>query len=280
LVVVAVACLFLGNAALSMRQDVYSAQNVDREAQQIVGSSNVQAALADLLTDKVVEPVITQTGAGLFSVLSSPLTSVARRLIEQAVATQPVQHVAARLVEQVVPELQRGSGPVSLTAQQLAWIVSPGLASNRLIAGMLHTADRSGCCQVVLAQRQSLSFAWRYVQQIRLAGVVLPALFVVFAGLALWITRRRRRVALILAGATAATGLLTLGLVWAGPQFWSSLIGRPGPSGGVVRAADGAVFAGVTAGLRAHCLMLAAVGVGALVALAISRRGRLPIAAR
>jgi hypothetical protein len=146
-----------------------------------------------------------------------------------------------------------------------------------VIAGVLRTADRTGCCRVFLAERQNLSFPWRYVREIQFAGVALPAMFVVFLILGIWITPRRRQLALILAGATAVTGLVTLGLLWAGP-FWSGLVSRPGPGGAVVRAADTTVFGSATSGLRAHSLLVATIGASALVALAISRRTRSPLA--
>jgi hypothetical protein len=272
LAVTAIVCLFLGNVALWMRQDVYSARNVDQEAQRIVGSPNVRGAVADLLAAKVVQPALARSGLGpLTGLVQAPLMNVSSRLIQQAVATQPAQHVAARLVEEVVPELDRGAGPISLSPQQLTWIASPSLASNSIVAKALNTADRTGCCQVVLAQRQSLSFGWRHVGMIRIAGVVLPALFVVCVGLALGISRRRRRLAVILAGATVLVGLVTFGSLLAGPQFWDGLMVRPGSTAGVLRAVDAAVFNGATTTLRNESVAVVIVGLGALGALGGAR---------
>jgi hypothetical protein len=274
-VAAAILCLFLGNAALWMRQDVYSARNVDREAQQIVGSADVQAAVADLLTAKVVQPALAQAGLGPFTgLLSGPVTGVSHQLIERALTAEPAQQVAARLVEQVVPELQKGAGPVSLTPQQLAWIASPSLASNRIMADVLHAAEVTGCCNVTLAQRGSLSFGWRHVSAIRVAGILLPALYLAFAALALLVTRNRRRLAMVLAGATAATGLATLALLWVGPGFWTGLISGSGATAGLVRAAGGTVFDSATASLRENSLLVVAAGTCALAALAFSRRTR------
>ncbi|HUJ65616.1 MAG TPA: hypothetical protein VLX59_08780, partial [Acidimicrobiales bacterium] len=166
--VAAVACLLLGNLALWMRQDVYSARNVSAEAQRIVASSNVQGAVADLLTTKVVQPVLAQAQLGPFTGLAEkPLLDASRRLVQEAVATQPAQHVAARLVEEVIRDLDQGTGPIALSPDQLAWVASPSLAGNRILASVLHTADTTGCCQVVLAPRQSLAFSWRHVGMIR-----------------------------------------------------------------------------------------------------------------
>ncbi len=275
LAVTAIVCLLLGNVALWMRQDVYSARNVDQEAQRIVGSPNVQGAVADLLAAEVVQPALAQSDLGpLTGVVKAPLMSVARRLIEPVVATQPAQHVAARLVEQVMPELDRGSGPISLSPRQLTWIASPSLASNSIMARVLNTADRTGCCQVVLAQRQSLSFAWRHVGMIRIAGVVLPALFVVCVGLALGITRRRRRLAMVLAAASVLVGLVTFGSLLAGPQFWDGLMVRPGSTAGVLRAVDTTVFNGATAALRNDSIVVVVLGLGALVGLVATRQIR------
>jgi hypothetical protein len=272
LAVTAIVCLFLGNVALWMRQDVYSARNVDQEAQRIVGSSNVQGAVADLLATKVVQPALAQTQLGpLTDLFKAPLISVSSRLIQKVVATQPAQHVAARLVEQVVPELDRGSGPISLSPEQLAWIASPSLASNSTVAKALNTAARTGCCQVVLAQRQSLSFAWRHVGMIRIAGIVLPALFVACVGLALGFSRRRRRLAMILAAASVGVGVVTFGSLWFGPQFWDGLMVRPGSTAGVLRAVDSTLFNGSTAALRIDSLAVALLGTGALVALVAAR---------
>jgi hypothetical protein len=277
LAVAAILCLFVGNLALWMRQDVYSARNVDQEAQRIVGSPDVQGAVTDLLTTKVVQPALVDpalsaSGLGLLSgLVKAPLTTAARGLIKQVMATQPAQHVAARLVEQVVPELDRGSGPVALSPEQLFWIASPSLASNHLVATILHSAERSGCCQVVLAQRQSLSFGWRHVGMIRTAGVVLPALFLAFAALGLCFARRRARLAVVLAGATVLTGLLTLGSLLAGPHFWAGLMVGSGPSAGVLRSIDATAYDGATAALRGHSILIAVLGAGILAGLAVAR---------
>jgi hypothetical protein len=277
LAIAAILCLFLGNLALWMRQDVYSARNVNQEAQRIVGSPDVQGAVANLLTTKVVQPVLVEpalsaSGLGLLSgLVKAPLTTAAQDLIEHVMATQPAQHVAARLVEQVVPELDSGSGPISLSPQQLFWIASPSLASNHLVATILHSAERTSCCQVVLAQRQSLSFGWRHVGMIRTAGVVLPALFFAFAALGLGIARRRGRLVMVLAGATALTGLATLISLLAGPHFWSGLMVGSGSSAGVVRAIDRTTYDGATAALRGHSLAIAVLGAGVLAGVAAAR---------
>jgi hypothetical protein len=275
LAVTAIVCLFLGNVALWMRQDVYSARNVNQEAQRIVGSPNVRGAVADLLTAKVVQPALAQSRLGpLTGLVEAPLMNASRRLIAQVVATQPAQRVAARLVEQVVPELDRGAGPISLSPQQLTWIAAPSLTSNSIVAKVLDTAERTGCCQVVLAPRQSLSYSWRHVGMIRIAGVVLPALFVACVGMALGVSRRRRRLAVILAGATVLVGLATFGSLLAGPQFWDGLMVRPGSTAGVLRAVDAAVFNGATSALRNDSLVVVMAGLGALVALLTTRQIR------
>jgi hypothetical protein len=268
----AIVCLVVGNVALWMRQDVYSARNVGQEAQQIMGSSDVQHAVADLFTTRVVQPAIDHAGLGPFTgLVSGPVMSLARRVIDDAVASQPAQHMAARLVEQVVPELDKGTGPVALSPQQLAWIVSPSLASNHLVAPVLRAAEQTGCCRVVLVQRGHLSFAWRHVRGIRTAGVVLPTLSLALAALAIVISRRRVRMAMILATAAVATGLVTFASLWAGPGLWGGLMSQPGQAAGVVRAAQRTVFDGATRGLRQHSLLLAGVGASVLAALAASR---------
>jgi hypothetical protein len=263
-----IACLVVGNVALWMRQDLYSARAVGQEAQQIMGSSDVQQAVANMLVTGVVQPALDHAGLGpLTGVVSAPVMGIARRAIDDAVASQPAQHVASRLVEQVVPQLDKGTGPVALSPEQLAWIVSPSLASNRLVADALRTADRTGCCRMVLVQRGHLSFTWRHVRDIRTAGLVLPPLALAFAALAVVVSRRRVRMAMILAGATAAAGLATFASLWAGPGFWANLTSHAGPAAGVVRAAQRTVFDWATAGLRQHSLWIAAAGGVALAAL-------------
>jgi hypothetical protein len=267
-----VVCLLLGNVALWMRQDLYSARTVDQEAQQIIGSSDVQQAMANLLVTGVVQPALDHAGLGpLTGVVSAPVVDLARRAIDDAVASQPAQHVATRLVEQVVPELDKGTGPVALSPEQLAWVVSPGLAANRLVADALRSADRTGCCRVVLVQRGRLSFAWRHVHGIRTAGVALPPIALVSAVLAIVVSRRRVRMAMILAGATAAVGVATFASLWAGPGFWANLTSQAGPAAGVVRAAQRTVFDGATAGLRRHSLWIAGAG-GVMLATLVAGR--------
>jgi hypothetical protein len=258
-----------------MRQDVYSARHIEQEAQHILGSSDVRAAVADLLTTRVVQPALGQAGLGPFAgVIKGPATSMVRGLINQAMSAQPTQDVAGRLVEQVAPELNRGAGPISLSPEQLTWIASPSLAANRTVATVLNAADRTGCCEVVLAQRESLSWPWRHVREIRIAGVVLPALFVGFLVLGLGLARRRRRLAAVIAAASAITGLATVALLGAGPQFWAGFVSRSGAAGGIVRAVDRAGFNSATAGLRQHSLAIAVVGAVAFVALAGTSRIR------
>jgi hypothetical protein len=265
-----VVCLLLGNVALWMRQDLYSARAVSQEAQQIMGSSDVQQAVADMLVTGVVQPALAHAGLGpLTGVVSAPVMGLARRAVDAAVGSQPAQHLASRLVEQVVPQMDRGTGPVALSPEQLAWVASPGLASNRFVADALRAADRTGCCRVVLVQRSQLSFTWRHVRAIRTAGIVLPPLALAFGALAVVVSRRRLRMAMILAGATALVGAATFASLWAGPGYWSNLTSHAGPAAGVVRAAQRTVFAGATAGLRQHSLWIAGAGGAALAALAV-----------
>jgi hypothetical protein len=272
LAVAAVFCLFFGNAALWMREDFYSSHNLDRDAQQILGSTRVQSAVADLLAKQVVHLALAGSGLGPFAaIIQNPAIGVADRLVSQALASQPVQHVEARLLEEVIPEMKRGAGPISLSPEQLIWIASPSLATNRVMQSVVHTADRTGCCQVVLAQRHKLSFAWRYVHQIRIAGIVLPALFVAMTGLALWITPRRKHLAMTVAIATAATGLITMGLLVTDPGVWAGLTSNSGPGAVVVRAADRAAFNTATAALRFHSLVLTVIGACAIAALASTK---------
>jgi len=76
---------------------------------------------------------------------------------------------------------------------------------------------------------------------------VLPPLALAFAALAVVVSRRRLRMAMILAGATALVGIATFASLWAGPGYWANLTSHAGPAAGVVRAAQRTVFAGATA---------------------------------
>jgi hypothetical protein len=269
LAVASVVCLLLGNVALWMRQDLYSARAVGREAQQIMGAPDVQQAVANLVMTGVVEPALHRANLGpLTSVVSGPVVGLARRAVENAVASQPAQQIASRLVQQVVPELDKGTGPVALSPDQLAWVVSPRLAANRIVADVLRTADQTGCCRVVLVQRGQMSFAWRHVRGVRTAGVVLPPLGLASGALAVVVSRRRLRMAMILAGAAAAVGIATVASLWAGPGPWAGLMSNAGPAAGVVRAAQRTVFDSATAGLRQHSVLLAGAGILLLAALA------------
>jgi hypothetical protein len=124
---------------------------------------------------------------------------------------------------------------------------------------------------VVLVQRGHLSFGWRHVREIRIAGLVLPALSLVLAALAVAISRRRARTAMMLAAAAAAVGLLTFVSLRAGPGMWAGLASQRGPAAGVIRAAQRTAFSSATAALRQHSLLVAAAGA---VVVAILGAGR------
>jgi hypothetical protein len=285
----AIVCLVLGNVALWMRHDVYSTTTVTREAQQIGRSPNVQRAVASLLVTRVVQPAIDQTlTQSLPSWLSplrqaaeGPALKLATQLIDRAVASQTAQDVAARLVATVTPQLEKGSGPISLSPDQLARIISPSLAANSTVAEVLNSADHSGCCNVVLAQRKDLPLAWRHVSGIRTAGLALPAAAVISAGLALGLARRRRRVAVVLAAATALAGLLTLTLLWASVDFGGNLMGHSGPATALAPGTWGPIFDRATTGLRDQSWAVAAGGTIALLALGgagrLKSRQRVPV---
>ncbi|HUJ64577.1 MAG TPA: hypothetical protein VLX59_03500, partial [Acidimicrobiales bacterium] len=53
-----------------------------------------------------------------------------------------------------------------------------------------------------------------------------------------------------------------------GPSFWVGVTVKPGPTAGVLRAADTTVFNRATAGLWDHSLVVAAAGACLLAALA------------
>jgi hypothetical protein len=264
-----VVCLLLGNVALWVRQDLYSTRAADQQASQIMRSSNVQAAVGDLLVTGVVEPALQRAPLGVLrGVLSAPAISLARRAVDDAMASQSAQQIATRLVAQVVPQLDKGTGPVTLSPEQLAWIASPRLAGNRAVAAAVGTADRTGCCGVTLVQRGQLGFAWRHVRAIRTAGIVLIPLGLMAGLLAMAVSRRRRVMAMVLAGGLTTAGIATFAALLAGPGPWGSLAANAGPAAGVVQAAQRAAFDSATAGLRWHSLLLAGAGVVVLAVLA------------
>ena len=272
-----IVCLLVGNLALWMRQDVYSGSNITREAQQIVGSPDVQHAVAALVVNRVVQPALDQVGrrtvlGPLAATVERPVVSMAGRLVDRAVASQPAQQIEARLVEAVTPQLEKGAGPVALSPEQLVGILSPSLGTNAVVAAVLRAADRSGCCTVVLAQRADLAFGWRNIRAIRAAGIALPVLTVVFAALALTLAPRRRRLGIILAAATSIAGVVTLASLAAGPSFWVNFVSQNGAAAGVVRAAGASVFNGASAklGLRSWALVTG----GALGLVALASAGR------
>ena len=53
-------------------------------------------------------------------------------------------------------------------------IIAPTLVDNRLVAQHRDFADSTGCCQVVLAQRDELPFVWQHVELIRTPAIALP----------------------------------------------------------------------------------------------------------
>ncbi|HVM65186.1 MAG TPA: hypothetical protein VMU14_10020 [Acidimicrobiales bacterium] len=272
-----VVCLLLGNVALWMRQDLYSTRAADQQARQIMRSSNVQAAVGNLIVTDVIEPAIDRAPLGVLrGIVSAPAISLARRAVDDAMASQSAQQVATRLVTQVVPQLDRGTGPVTLSPEQLAWVASPRLAGNRAVAAALGTAERTGCCRVTLVQRGQLGFAWRHVRTVRTAGAVLPPLGLLAGALAVAVSRRRVVMGMILAAGTATAGIVTLAALSAGPGPWGSLASRAGPAAGVVLAAQHAVFTSATAGLRWHSLCMAGAGVAVLAVLAALTIGGRP----
>jgi len=281
LTVAMVVALLLGNVALWLSRDVYSTANIAAEARTIVASPDVKKAVTDLLVTRVVDPAVKQANpAGSIPILGGiatvELDKLAAQVVRRAVSTQSAQAISTRLVEAVVPQLQRGAGPVTLTPEELARIVAPGLAANTAVSTVLRSADRSNCCSVALAQRHELSFAWRNVGAVRAAAKVLPVVAVAFGALSLVVSRRRRHQGMVVGAATAGVGLVTLVGLRVGARSWIDATTGTTPLTAVVRAAETSVVRTAGRGLQAQSWLLVALGLVIGIGIAVVGRRRAP----
>lgn len=279
LAVVAVAALFVGNLAFWVRDDLYDTAKVEAKTERLVGSSDLQQVVTTLLVDRVVKPAVAKADDSVPSILS-PLTDrldaasvdLATKAIDKAVSSQTTQEIATRLAAEVNQQLVAGTGPVTLEPSQLLAIAAPSLTDNRVVTKIVDVADSSGCCLIVLAQRDQLPFVWRHVDAIRLAGLVLP-LFAAAAGVAaLVIARRRARLVLVLGAGTILAGVATLVPLWAGSHWGvDHVVGADDPSTTLVRQAARAAFAVTDEALRRQSWGLVLAGVVLVVVGIIAR---------
>ena len=90
-------------------------------------------------------------------------------------SSQQAHDITVRLATAIQqPARRRATGPVAFTPSEMVAIVAPNLADNRIVASIVSFADSTGCCQVVLAERDQLPFVWQHVDLIRTAAIVLP----------------------------------------------------------------------------------------------------------
>jgi hypothetical protein len=286
LAVVAVAALFVGNLAFWARDDLYDTAKVEAKTERLAGSADLQQAVSSLLIDRVVQPAVARADASVPSILS-PLTDrldaasvdLATTAINKSVSSQTTQEIATRLAADVNDQLVAGTGPITLEPSQLLAIAAPSLTDNRVVTAVVDAADSSGCCLIVLAQRDQLPFVWQHVDAIRLAGVVLPLVALAAAIAAVAVARRRVRVLVVLGIGTMVAGLATLGPLWAGSRWGvDHVVGTDDPSTALVRQAARTAFTVTDEALRRQSWGLVIAGaVLTGVALVIRRRrGRAP----
>ena len=216
--VVAVLLLLVGSLAWWARTTLYDTDVVTAKADEILGADDVQAAASALLVQRVVEPALAQgydavpagRGGLVQGLAGSQIEDLATSGVDKAVSSQRAHDITVRLATAIQRQLVDGDGPVAFTPSEMVAIVAPNLADNRVVSSIVSFADSSECCRIVLAQRDQLPFVWQHVQLIRRAAIVLPIAALVAAAVALAISRRRRRTALVLSLGVLLVGVATL----------------------------------------------------------------------
>jgi len=251
LAVLAVLALLAGSMAWWARSNLYDAAVIDAKANEIVASDDVQAAANALLLERVVQPALAKgydaipagLGGLLQGVAGGKVEELATQGIESAVASQPAHDITLRLAAAIQDQLVHGDGAVSFTPSQIVAVLAPSLSDNRVVSSVVDFADSSGCCEVVLAQRDQLPFVWQHVDLIRTAAVALPFVALLLGALALLVSSRRRRVALVLSIGVTLAGVATLISVWVGGTLGIDAIGNPSdPANDLVRQAASTIY--------------------------------------
>ncbi len=252
LAVVAVLLLLVGSLAWWARTTLYDTDVVTAKASEILAADDVQAAASALLVDRVVEPALAQgydaVPAGLGGLLQglagSQIEDLASSGVDKAVSSQQAHEITVRLATAIQHQLVEDDGPVTFAPSEMVAIVAPNLVDNRLVASIVSFADSTDCCQVVLAQRDQLPFVWQHVDLIRAASVALPIAAPVMAILALAVSRRRRRTALVLSVGVLLVGLATLVGVALGGGLGIDAVADPSePAHDLVRQAASTIYA-------------------------------------
>ncbi len=251
LAVVAVVLLLVGSLAWWARTTLYDTDVVTAKAAEIAAADDVQAAATALLVDRVVEPALAKgydaAPAGLGGLVQglagSQIDDLATSGVEKAVSSQQAHDITVRLATAIQQRLVEGDGPVAFTPSEMVAIVAPTLVDNRVVASIVSFADSTNCCQVVLAERDQLPFVWQHVELIRLAAIALPLAAFVLAVVALLVSSRRRRTALVLSVGVLLVGLATLvGLAVGGSLGIDAVADPSDPAHSLVRQAASTIY--------------------------------------
>ncbi|MGZ4708330.1 MAG: hypothetical protein ACXWBN_06275 [Acidimicrobiales bacterium] len=276
LAVVAVLLLLVGSLAWWARTTLYDTGVITANASEIAAAEDVQAAASALLVDRVVEPALAQgydaVPAGLGGLLQglagSQIEDLATSGVDKAVASQQAHDITVRLATAVQHQLVDGDGPVAFSPSEMAAIVAPNLAENRVVSSIVSFADSTDCCRVVLAERDQLPFVWQHVELIRAAAIVLPIVALVLAVVALLVSSRRRRTALVLSIGVLLAGAATLVGVAVGGSLGIDAVADPSdPSHELVHQAASTIYSVSKRELVDQAWVITAIGAAASVVL-------------
>jgi hypothetical protein len=278
LAVLAVIALLVGSVAWWARTTLYDTSAVTAKAEEIVAQPEVQDAATALLIERVVRPALAQgydaipggLGGVLQSVAGDKVEELATQGVEKAVSSQQAHDITVRLATAIQAQLVDGDGPVAFTPSEMAAIVAPNLADNRVVASVVAFADDSNCCQVVLVERDQLPFVWQYVELIRTAAIALPFAALALGVVALLVSSRRRRTGLVLALGVLFVGVATLLGVAIGGSLGIDAVADPSdPAHDLVRQAAETIYLISRRELVVQAWVITAVGAAASVALLI-----------
>jgi len=251
LAVVAVVLLLVGSLAWWARTTLYDTDVVTAKASEVAAADDVQAAATALLVERIVEPALAKgydaapagIGGLLQGLAGSQIEDLATSAVEQAVSSQQAHDITVRLANAIQHQLVDGDGPVAFTPSEVAVIVAPTLADNRVVSSIVSFADSTGCCQVVLAERDQLPFVWQHVELIRTAAIVLPLAALAAGAIALLVSSRRRRTALVLSIGVLLVGVGTLVAVAIGGSLGIDAVADPtDPTHDLVRQAASTIY--------------------------------------
>src|SRR6185436_1069012 len=148
LAVVAVVLLLVGSLAWWARTTLYDTDVVTAKASEVAAADDVQAAATALLVERIVEPALAKgydaapagIGGLLQGLAGSQIEDLATSAVEQAVASQQAHDITVRLANAIQHQLVDGDGPVAFTPSEVAAIVAPTLADNRVVSSIVSFA--------------------------------------------------------------------------------------------------------------------------------------------